>query len=329
VPVDRFWTTTFLTADQTRTGDFPLCGMKYYTEQITTTLKHPENLVEGYASTFPFTLQKGMWSEAMCGVLVCRGAQYANIYESNPSGDADNLRSFVQHMYPGSDIVSYVFDNINNSGIIDILDPGDTSTAQFLGSSITQSLVQFNSVTAGLQANFMIVIGDANVNIDSTVLHYSRMGIINESKVDPVIMRELEGDNDSKDIVVKKKRNFKLSPNFTDFLSIELIGISNRIPFSPNMVSDDLSKNLPLSLVYQTVYQGIFNEVISLPMDAYCISDPISLDIVASITFAHHFAGSGDESDMLNTIKIQQGMGGGFAGTFTTMVGGMLNSLGI
>lgn len=329
VPVDRFWTTTFLTADQTRTGDYPLCGSKYYTEQITTTIKHPENLVEGYASTFPFVINKGMWMEAMCGVLVCRGAMYANIYESNPSGDSENLKSFVQHMYPGSTVISYVFNSVNDSGITDILDPLDVNSSQFLGTAVTKALVQFNSVTSGMQANFMIVIGDANVNLDSTVLHYSRMGILNPDKVDPVVIREVEGDNDTEVAIKKIKKYVKgLAPVFTDFLSIDLIGISNRIAFSPNMVSDDLSKILPLSLVYQVVYQGIFCEVVSLPMDTYCVDDPISLDIMAAISFAHHFAGSGDESDMFNRVKIEQGMGGGYAGTFVSAIGGMITGLG-
>jgi hypothetical protein len=335
VPVDRFWATTFLTADQTRTEDYPICGMKYYTEQIVSSVHHPQNLVEGYASSYPFFIDKGGWQEGICAALVTRGAQYANIFESNGSGDPDSLRSFVGAMYPNSNVASFSFNPVNSTGMTDILDPENVSMSQFLGLAISDVIVQFNAIMESIQANIDTVVGNANINLDNTVLHYSKLGFLTQQTKKRIKSKfefddeDEMSDDDNNVEVPKMKKLMKKAPtvHFTDYLNIELSGISNRIAFSPNMVSDDMSKVLPLSLVDNVVYQGIFNECVSLVMDVYSENNPTSLVLMSAMAFVHHYAGAGDEANRINEVKIEQKAGGGFFGTLLSSVGNVIQSL--
>jgi hypothetical protein len=313
IVVNRLWGTTWLSADKTRTADYPLFGMKYYTAQITQFISCIQALVESLASSMPFVIRKGLWEEAYCAVLVCRGAMYANIFESNPSGDSTFLQSFVQHLYPSSTITAYNFNPLNTSGMTDILDPDDVVTAQFLGTSTPDSMMMYNTVTQAQEGNYATCIADANVHMDNTILHYSKIGVLPEQSEE-----DKTENNDG-----------TLTPIWTDYGSIQLTGISNIIPFSPNLTSDDMTKVLPVSLVNQILYQGIFNEIVSLPMDQYGVTNIVDLDMMSYIGFAHHFSGDGFESSKINDVKIVQQQGGGFFGQILSTTGNILTGIGI
>jgi len=189
-------------------------------------------------------------------------------------------------------------------------------------------VTQFVLVTEALQPEFNIVIGDANFNFDNTILHYTKLGIFDQDKADK-LKKNLILNNDEVPEEKKKKKVRSGSPVFTDFLNIALTGVCNSIAFSPNMVGDDLTKVLPLTLVNTVIYQGIFNESISLPMDGYCVNDPIDLDIMTGAAFSHHYAGSGDEANNTNDAKVNQSKGGGFFGTIAQTTADILNKVGI
>jgi len=315
VVVNRFWCTSWLSADKTRTGDYPLFGMKYYTAQITQFISAPQSIIESIASSMPFYLGKGLWDEAYCGILVCRGSMYANIFESTSVGNSEFLQSFVQNMYPSSTIVSYGFNPTNTSGMTEMLDPNVTNIAQFLGTSTADAMVMYNTIIQAQQGNYSTCLADANVHMDNTILHYSKIGVLPSQ----------DNDNDKG----QDEDKSSVADPWTDYATITLTGISNIIPFSPNLTSDDMSKVIAVSLVPQVVYQGIFNEIVSLPMDEFGVTNIVELNLLSYIGFAHHYSGDGFESSKINDVKIVQQQGGGFYGQVVTGFGGILQGLGI
>jgi hypothetical protein len=246
-------------------------------------------LNETIASLTPIKNKKNGWNFVTYPQMVTVGGFVtANIFENSGSGNPDDLSTQVLSYFPSFDTLlsSYTFGG-DSIGLPDYINFSDTTLSWVLGEAIPLAIVAVSNVFNTLQGNLAISSPEANLHTLRTVIYYTR-----------ICEKEEDDENE-----------------YSNFQTAVINGISNRVPFDPNMVSVDLSGILPVTFAKRPVYQSIYSETSSVSYSSLPIGDGVLLTDVVSMggaEFAHPVAGGDYETNIVNENSICQHQGGGF-----------------
>jgi hypothetical protein len=256
-------------------------GVTLVPTQDSLTMAIPNFYNEFRASLVPKENQRKGWTFVTYPTLVCAGKTTANVYENDPNGNPDELKTLLAHIYPNLNPTSVYKFRADSSGLPEYFDPEDVNFSWVNGSEVVKAVLTVAAVHNQLQGNLLMSTPMANYHTEHTLAYYT------------VIMNEVPAVQ-----------------GYSQYHESKMLSITNRVPFSANDVSHDLMNVLPSTFMDGQTYQSIFAECSSLDYNSSQYEVENLLMTVSG--YAHEVAGEGTETQIAHLSFIGQHEGGGF-----------------
>jgi len=252
--------------------------------------------------------------------LVCMGKTRGNIYENTLLGTLDALSSLLEVIYPSMTISLYSFGPSIGS-VIQVFDPSDFTHSWIVGDDINAAIAALSAVFNLLQGNLTVSTIQGNFHSEITIVYYTKLCFLPLPVLDKMRkmrIRECEQAKEDQEILT--------SAPFSPFSGVQLVEITNRVPFIPDCVSHDLMNILPITFTSLLTYQPIYNETSGLEFNG---SLSVAQQTIITVSgYAHKVSGEGTEPEISQLSKMAQHRGGGFVNFMKTLGRSFLPLLG-